>query len=196
RIAGHASGSFATWAPKLYTYTENSFESVLDSDNTLHRNFENSVWASFAVNFGPRTVCRRHRDTSNLPFGWCGITALGDFDATRGGHLILWELKIAVEFPSGATALIPSAAVTHSNAPIARSETRLSFTQFTAGGLFRWADQGHQPTSHYMDKLTAQEKAAELQRQEERCKLALSLFSTLDDLKEDQAARNRLISTR
>ncbi|KAF9471426.1 hypothetical protein BDN70DRAFT_820016 [Pholiota conissans] len=194
RIAGHASASFATWAPNLYTYCEGGFEKLLEKDASLHRNFENSVWASFAVNFGPRTVCRRHRDAANLPFGWCGITALGDFNATHGGHLILWELGIAVEFPSGSTALIPSAAITHSNVPIARHETRYSFTQFTAGGLFRWVDQGFQSTEKYTENLSAHEQAKDLKRQQERCKLALSLFSTLSSIRDHQSARNSLIS--
>ncbi|KAF9471462.1 hypothetical protein BDN70DRAFT_819955, partial [Pholiota conissans] len=193
RISGHANSSFATWAPKLYTHYDANFVKVLDNDPSLERNFENSVWAAFAVNFGPKTVCNRHRDTANLPYGWCSITALGDFDYEAGGHLILWEFKIAVEFPPGTTALIPSAAITHSNVPIGRRESRYSFAQFSAGGLFRWADQDFQRTGDYKGKMTAEEASEDLRVQEERCKFGLSLFSTLSSLKDDQATLGRLV---
>lgn len=40
--------------------------------------------------------------------------------------------------------LFPSAAVTHENIPIQTGETRFSITGYTAGGLWRYADQGMQ----------------------------------------------------
>jgi hypothetical protein len=193
RMAGYANSAFAMWAPKLYTYYESHFNALLDHDPTLRRNWPNNVWASFAVNFGPKTICHPHQDFANLPFGWCGITALGDFDPTRGGHLVLWSLKLIVEFPPGSTILVPSAAIAHSNVPIGRRETRYSFTQFSAGGLFRWVEQDFQCTNAYMSKLTNEGKEDNARQQDERRKLGLSLFSTMKSLPEDCAARKRLI---
>ncbi|KAF8074793.1 hypothetical protein FPV67DRAFT_1408989, partial [Lyophyllum atratum] len=66
------------------------------------------------------------------------VTALGDYDPTRGGHLILYSLKLIIEFPPGSMAIIPSGAVEHGNTPVGPNETCLSFTQYAAGGLFRW----------------------------------------------------------
>ncbi|KAJ3764384.1 hypothetical protein EV360DRAFT_9676, partial [Lentinula raphanica] len=83
-----------------------------------------------------------HRDFLNWPFGWCAITALGRFDPTRTGQLILWELRLVVDFPPAATVLIPSAVITHSNTPVAVDDTRISFTQYTAGPIFRWVENG------------------------------------------------------
>ncbi|KAJ6615271.1 hypothetical protein B0H10DRAFT_1949981 [Mycena sp. CBHHK59/15] len=60
-----------------------------------------------------------------------------------GGHLVLHKFKLVIEFPSGATALIPSATVTHSNTPLQEGEEHFSFTQYAAGGLFRWVEYGH-----------------------------------------------------
>jgi hypothetical protein len=195
-MAGYANKAFATWAPNLFTYYETHFDELLDHDPTLRRNWPQNVWASFAINFGPRTICQPHRDFANLPFGWCGITALGDFDPTSGGHLILWSLKLVVEFPPGSTILVPSAAITHSNVPIGRREKRFSFTQFSAGGLFRWVDQGFQCTNNYMAKLTVEGRKEHARQQDERCKLGLSLFSTMESLPVDQATRNDLVQTR
>jgi len=57
-------------------------------------------------------------DFGNLPYGWCAITSLGPFDPKRGGHLVLWDLQLVIEFPPGSTILIPSAVLQHSNIPI------------------------------------------------------------------------------
>ncbi|KAK7016266.1 hypothetical protein R3P38DRAFT_3203090 [Favolaschia claudopus] len=69
-----------------------------------------------------------------------GVQSLGNFDYTKGRHLVLWECKL--EFPPGSTILIPSAALFHSNTIISAGERRYSFTQYTAGGLFRWVERG------------------------------------------------------
>lgn len=91
---------------------------------------------------GPQVRCFKHRDVRNVPYGWCAITAMGTFDPKKGGHLVLWEPKLILEFPPGSTLLIPSATITHSNVPISPQETRTSFTQYCSGGLFRWVDNG------------------------------------------------------
>ena len=78
----------------------------------------------------------QHRDAANLVYGWCAITALGNFNPTRGGHLILWDMKLVVEFPPSATVLIPSSLVVHSNTRLQEGEECMSFTQYAAGGLF------------------------------------------------------------
>ncbi|KAF9471311.1 hypothetical protein BDN70DRAFT_820184 [Pholiota conissans] len=195
RIAGHASASFATWAPKLYTYHEDHFDVVLNHDHSLQRNFTNSVWAATTINFGPRTITRKHRDYSNLPFGWCAVTALGNFDATKGGQLALCSLKRFVDLPSGRTALFPSAAVAHGNTPIAKHEQRYSITQYTAGGIFRWAEQGCQPSNAYMEGLGEIELEMEVKLMAERCKLGLSLYSTLESIDVDLEARRLATSS-
>lgn len=47
-----------------------------------------------------------------------------------------------IEFPAGSTILLPSVAIAHSNTPIGPGERRCLFTQYTFGGLFRWAARG------------------------------------------------------
>jgi hypothetical protein len=85
-----------------------------------------------------------HKDQGNLPFGLCAVTPFGSFDPDKGGHIILWELKLIIRFPPGSTVLIPSAIITHGNLPIQHNEERSSFTQYAAGSLFRWVDNGFQ----------------------------------------------------
>lgn len=94
------------------------------------------------INVGPQTVTRKHVDHLNIPFGWCVITAIGNYNHRRGGHIVLWELKLIIEFPAGSTICIPSAVVSHSNTAVRPHEHRYSITQYTAGGLFRWVSCG------------------------------------------------------
>ncbi|KAJ7787778.1 hypothetical protein B0H14DRAFT_2537226, partial [Mycena olivaceomarginata] len=92
-----------------------------------------------------------HRDVLNLVFGWCVVQVLGQFDVTKGGHLILWDLKLVVEFPHGALILLPSTTVAHSNVPVQPDEERVSFTQFTAGGIFHYVDNGCQTVEQLVE---------------------------------------------
>ncbi len=101
------------------------------------------------LNLGPRTVTYRHTDNLNVPWGWCAITAIGSYDPKRSGHLILWDLGVAIEFPPGSTILIPSAILRHSNVALSEGERRYSLTQYTAGALFRWEECGFQSEASF-----------------------------------------------
>ncbi|KAL7278117.1 hypothetical protein ACG7TL_008088 [Trametes sanguinea] len=133
------------YAPRLHRYYSDTMDALLHHHRGLRRNFVNSVFASATFNVGPQTVARTHTDHLNLPAGLCAITALGSFDAEAGGHLILWDLKLVIKFPPGATVLIPSALLCHSNTALQPGETRFSLTQYSAGGLFQWVECGFKP---------------------------------------------------
>ncbi|KAK7016259.1 hypothetical protein R3P38DRAFT_3321111 [Favolaschia claudopus] len=140
RISGWTNTLFMAFAPDLWKFYRDTLDAVCSHDPTILRNFSQkfSVFSTTTFNFGPRTVTFPHIDFRNLAWGWCAITALGDYDPDRGGHLILWDLKLIIRFPPGSTILIPSAIMRHSNTNIQPHETRFSFTQFTPAALFRW----------------------------------------------------------
>ena len=175
---------FAAWVPDLYQYYVDHLRPLYARYPWLKHNFLNSIFACASFNFGPMTCTFDHTDPGNLPFGWCAITALGKFDPTRGGHLVLWDLKLVIEFPPGSTVLIPSAALRHSNTAIQHGETCYSFTQYTAGGLFRWVDQGYQTSYSYYAKLGNAQKKEVKVKGEARWKLGVGLFSTLNSLQQ------------
>lgn len=183
RLAGFASAAFATWAPKLYEYYSDHLKRLLAQDKATHRPFKNSVWAAATFNFGPVTTCFKHKDTANLPFGWCGITSLGTFDPKHGGHLVLWEARRVIEFPPGSTVLIPSAAIAHSNVPIRKGERRYSFTQYTSGGIFRWVDHGFKTEKRHRNSLSKAQRAAQAAELLCQLEMGLGLFSTIEQLK-------------
>jgi hypothetical protein len=119
--------------PRLHQYYVDHIDQLLDHNCELHRNFHNSVWALTTINFGPRTCCFGHTNFSNLPVGICSILAAGKYNTKEGGHLVLWECGLVIEFPSGSTILIPSAVITHSNVPVLKKSTHYSVTQYMAG---------------------------------------------------------------
>ncbi|KDR67150.1 hypothetical protein GALMADRAFT_80188 [Galerina marginata CBS 339.88] len=196
RISGFSTGAFSMWAPRLYQYQNDYLTRLIEKDqelrsqNThphpddeeLRRTWSKTPWASAALNFGPQTVCFKHADYNNLAFGWCAITALGNFDYEKGGHLILWELGLVVEFPPGSTILIPSSAIHHSNAQIQPGERRYSFTQYSAGGIFRWIDNGFETVESHRSAMNTEQVSSLLDELGKQLDFGLSLFSTVEEL--------------
>ncbi|KAJ7050383.1 hypothetical protein C8F01DRAFT_1000854 [Mycena amicta] len=148
RIVGFANSMFRSFNLGLHSYYSRTMDVLFAAMPFLHRVFTpaTSVFASFTFNFGPQTVTHPHLDLANLAWGWCFITALGWFDAKIGGFLVLWDLKIYIPFPPGSTIGIPSALLRHSNVGIQPGKIQYLFTQFSAGGLFRYVEDGFQLT--------------------------------------------------
>ncbi|KAJ7044324.1 hypothetical protein C8F04DRAFT_990742 [Mycena alexandri] len=181
RMAGFADAAFAIWAPRLYQYYRKCDAKLRVRHPDLRRPFVGSVYFCAAFNFGRNVWTFKHRDVLNLAFGWCAIQALGRYDATLGGHLVLWDLKLVVEFPHGALILLPSATVAHSNIPVRAGEERVSFTQFSAGGIFRYVDNGCQTVAE-LERKNPEEFARLSAQMASRWEEGLALLSTLDEL--------------
>jgi hypothetical protein len=148
----------------------------------LQWNFAWSVFAACTFNFGPHAITVPHLDFGNLAWGWCAITALGTFDPDVGGHLILWDLKLVIRFPPGSTILIPSAIICHSNVPVGLHERRFSFTQYTAGGLFRWIRNGFKTDEAFQESATPTEKATRRAEDLGRWEAGVAMYRTVDTL--------------
>ena len=78
--------------------------------------------------------------------------------------------------------LIPSSTISHGNVPIQDGESRVSFTQYCAGGLLHWAQHGFQPAK----KLSLESLSKINGLGSSRWVKMLGLFSTLDTLAADQ----------
>ncbi|TFK36611.1 hypothetical protein BDQ12DRAFT_609640, partial [Crucibulum laeve] len=143
-IASFAEAAFSLWVEGLYEHYKQHSNALLAHHQHLHRIFSKSVFSAVMFNFGPQVWTRKHCDSQNLAFGWCAIQVLGIFDHTKGGHLVLPDLRLVAEFPSGSLILLPSAMLTHANVPVGDGESRASFTQYSSGGLFHYVDNGFQ----------------------------------------------------
>ncbi|KAF8192035.1 hypothetical protein K438DRAFT_1965309 [Mycena galopus ATCC 62051] len=182
KMIGFITLLFSLWAPKLYSFYARTRDALQWWRPNLRWNFANSVFAACTFNFGPRAFTRPHLDFANLSWGWCSITPLGSFDPDFGGHLILWDLRLVIRFPPGSTIFIPSAIIRHSNVPIRSHETRSSFTQYTAGGIFRWVRNGFRTDEDFENQSSGAEKAARAAEAETRWEDGMDMFSTIDEL--------------
>ncbi|KAJ8072162.1 hypothetical protein PM082_015720 [Marasmius tenuissimus] len=184
RISQYHNAAFKLWGLRLYKEYKATMDFVFNHPKLSHipRNFsDDNIFAAAAFNFGGKVRTFKHRDHLNWAFGWCAITALGNFNPTKSARLVLWELKLVVDFPPGLTVLIPSAVITHSNTRITEGDERTSFTQYTAGAIFRWVENGgmtdgelREADSGAWTKTKAQKSTAASKR--------IQLYSTLEEL--------------
>ncbi|PPR03025.1 hypothetical protein CVT24_012288 [Panaeolus cyanescens] len=187
RLAAYQDAAYAMWHPQGYIYYLTNLRKLWEHHQALdHPNFPRSILPTVAFNIGDRVCTRRHLDSQNCPFGWCMVTALGEFDSKKGGHLILWELGIILEFPPGYCACLPSALISHSNLPVRADEFRLSFTQYCPGEVFRYVENGFK-TDKGMKAANEVEFNIRAHLRRTRLKKGLDLFSTLDGLKSGRA---------
>ncbi|KAJ7581687.1 hypothetical protein C8J56DRAFT_1056677 [Mycena floridula] len=170
RISGYGSRSFQAFSKTMYQeYLDTLSGIIADPDNPgLKRNFEEKIscFAAATFNLGLQTVSFPHINTKNWVEGHCLIFVGGDHDHTKGGHIVLWDLGLVIEFPAGCSILLMSAALKHSNVKIQPGETRCSFVQYTAGGLVRWLENGYQSDASILERRDPLEMAA----WEERCR--------------------------
>ncbi|KAJ7021533.1 hypothetical protein C8F04DRAFT_972584, partial [Mycena alexandri] len=178
RIIGFSNSMFQSYAPNLHMFYRNQMRILRSSASYLVPLLPEllTVFAACTFNFGPNTVTRLHIDAANLVWGWCCITAFGIFNPDLGGHLILWDLRLVIRFPPGSTIMIPSALLRHSNISIQQGETRYSFTQFSAGGLFRWVENGNRSDKAFFANASAAELRARENARGQRWENGLKMF--------------------
>lgn len=170
--------------PKVAKEYSDNMDALLAHHPEFDRPIDNTFFAAASFNFGPQVVTYEHTDSGNKANGICPIFCSGNFDANIGGHLVLRQLKLLVRFPPGSVALIPSATMMHGNVAIQPGERRESFTQYAAGGLFRWVQYGFRSwkaLSELPDLM-----AEELGKRPTRWQEALAKFSTVSSLHEDR----------
>ncbi|KAH6899086.1 hypothetical protein BKA70DRAFT_1115654 [Coprinopsis sp. MPI-PUGE-AT-0042] len=181
RVAIFASYALSMWFPGFYHYAKVRLDSLYQRMPELSRNFDRSVYPRAAFNLGSSLCTLPHLDLMNCPFGLCSIQAFGTFNHKRSGHLILPDLKLIIEFPSGSLILMPSATLQHANTPVLAGERRSSFTQYCPGGLFRFVDNDFKTKAALKTANPAlYKKNMELKKQ--RWEMGLSLWNTLGEL--------------
>ncbi|KAJ7473406.1 hypothetical protein FB451DRAFT_1035718, partial [Mycena latifolia] len=182
RISSFANMLFAMWAPLLFAFYQAQLGLLAAWKPSMGWIFAGSVFAACTFNFGPHAITAPHLDFANLAWGWCCITSFGKFDPDLGGHLILWDLRLVIRFPPGSTILIPSALIRHSNVPIRAHERRSSFTQYTAGGLFRWVRNGFKTQEEWEVAASPADHMAHAEENSRRWEEGMKMFSVIDDL--------------
>ncbi|KAJ7055653.1 hypothetical protein C8F01DRAFT_994166, partial [Mycena amicta] len=147
------------------------------------RTFPRSAFACVAFNFGPQAATIFHRDWTDRAGKPCAVWAGGPFDHTKGGHIILYELKLILEFPPWTWIIFPSAVITHGNLPVQAGDKRVSIVQYTPGNLCRFIDNGFRTEAKFK---TANKKGYTqmIRDKASRWVNGLKLYSTMEELKE------------
>ena len=175
---------FRIYGRQNYEYVKKTVEDIRKELPSLRQPYDEAVgvYPSRSFNLGPQTTSSPHKDVANLASSWCSITAIGKFDPKLGGHLILEEIGLVVEFPPSSTILIPSALITHHNTPVNDNETRFSIVQYAAGGLFRWAANGFKTDRAWHENATAEMKEQRRRDDAERWQKFLNMFTKYEEL--------------
>ena len=174
--------TYALWHLKGYRYYKTNLDKLWEKyPHLAHLLFPRSIMPNVTFNLGNRVATTKHVDPQNCPFGWCIVTALGDFDATKGGHTILWELGVVLEFPAGACVCLPLAIITHSNITTDENKTRMSFTQYCSGEIFRHIENGFK-TDKFLEHNDPTMLLYRKHLRKSRVKNGYAMFSTMRDL--------------
>ncbi|TFK70210.1 hypothetical protein BDN72DRAFT_766924, partial [Pluteus cervinus] len=180
------SEAFFSFAPKAYRDVQATMRALQQHHPALRLNFPNSIYAAISLNCGPDTTCLEHLDSGNAPHSFCAVTALGEFDPDKGGHLVLFDLRMIIRFPPGSTILLLSAVLAHGNTPIALGDVRYSMTQYFSGGLARWVAYGFRPVKSLGPAKQVKMIHEKVDGQPgERWREKLGLLSTMSSLKGD-----------
>lgn len=173
---------FQFYAPKAYEHCRSNVKSLLDHHPELERPFTNSVYTTFTANMGPSSATTNHVDPHNGAQTFCAVTSAGPYNYKKGGHLVLYDLGLIVEFPPGWTAILPSATIRHGNTRIQKGEKRYSITQYISGNLFQWVRHKFRLAKDVPEV----ERAALDGDSEQRLRDAYGLFSKVGDLAKDR----------
>jgi hypothetical protein len=202
RLLGFAASIFKSYAPRLHKYYGDTLQKLCQEDPRLSCGpgvnlcvghggdaphppgapHQPDPWASRTNNLGRRVATVEHVDQANLAWGMCAIIALGGFDPDKGGHLVLHDLGLVIRFPPGATILIPSAILRHSNIAVPNGQARYSMTLYTAGGLFRWVYNGCKTDKTISKDITPELLEKRRADRQQRWAQGLQMFSKLSEL--------------
>lgn len=135
------SGIFAKYFPELYDHYNDTMELVCAISPDCFYTVEGLPFTSYTLNVGKQCVCNVHVDGLNMVAGLCMVIPFGTFDHRKEGHLIMHEIKMVFELPSGSIVLFPSAIISHENVGIAPGKERQAFTGYTAAATFQWVQE-------------------------------------------------------
>ncbi|KAL0059468.1 hypothetical protein AAF712_013776 [Marasmius tenuissimus] len=173
RYAQHGMKSYHSKLERLYSNVKQGLR--VDNPNLVDP-LPGCCFSACNLNMG-RAVTLRHTDFLNLLFGQCAVLPLGHFDYEAGGHLVLWDLGLVIEFPPGSMILLPSALIEHSNVSIAGNERRSSITFYSASGLFRWVTNGYMSDKEFKDRAGTKMRQRWDQHRADLWKVGLELLS-------------------
>lgn len=182
RTDSPAQGATCTWFPGHVQAYRTQIGILQAWDPNLQCPSEQLSFSAITVNCDPKTICWPHRDCANDAAGLCLDGILGEFDPTKGGHLVFHEPKRILELGPGRIVLFPSALITHESIPIAADDWRSGVTGYFAGGLSRFIAQGMQTRREWEATGDPEDLREHDERGSERWAAGVARFQTVADL--------------
>lgn len=173
---------FNTFAHKPYIQYKETAVALQARHPHLQPTSPNAVFAATTINMGTQSFLPLHVNAGNSPGGWCVATSFGPFNPDKGGHLVLWNMKLIIRFLPGSSILFPSALITHSNTPIQPGEKRYSMIQYSAGALFWWRYNGFRSDKAFLASATCEQLQKREEDRRECWSRALANFSRWEDV--------------
>lgn len=136
-ISCNTIAAYATTVPKAFRKIDDALFDLEEQYDDLECPFPQSVYPTVTFNLGDDISTDIHYDFLNWTFSDCAIHCFGNHDYRLGGHFVIWEWKLVIQFPPSATIIVPSSCVGHGNTPILDGKIRKSMTQYVPGGLMR-----------------------------------------------------------
>ena len=183
-------GAFKAYGKRTFDYMKTTMEALQVSRNSSKENLKlkkpyNDKVKAFSCcsfNLGEQFIFFLHLNDGNLAQLWCSITPVGWFDPRIGGHIVLWDYRLVVEFPPGSTMLLPSALVRYSNISIHPGESCYSIIQYMSGGLFHWVHNGCMSECDWLSQASEKDLRKHQKEQDLQLSKAMKMFTTLDEL--------------
>ncbi|KAJ7164823.1 hypothetical protein C8R43DRAFT_878930 [Mycena crocata] len=185
-IAEFQNDLYRIGAPRVHAHVDQVKYRLLAHDPQLRDIFPGSAFHAAEWFLGSPESAPRLEDLEFV-WAWRGTTMLGRYGHRWGGELILWEERKVIELPVGSTFLFPTAFTRYSFTEVRAGESQYAFSQYSLAAPFRYVDNGFKSEKAFEERAWARVREARQRRRDARMTTALSMYSTLSELQEEEA---------
>lgn len=174
---------YSHFAPELHTHATATKEALLGAEDLFLRESFGGAGGAFTASevFLGSVESPPRLDDRDMLWGWRAITALGRYDADRGGEIILWDEKKVIKFPVGSTFLFPAAFMRYSFTSVGPLEKRYALSQYSEAGLYRYVENGFMSEGSFEATAWKEDQDARDRKRDARMQTALGMYSHIKD---------------
>ncbi|KAK6996432.1 hypothetical protein R3P38DRAFT_2365373, partial [Favolaschia claudopus] len=145
-----------------------------------------SVFSAITIELGGPHFRTDHRGVpwEYEPASWAILTAIGNYRPVNRGHIIFWDFGLVVQFPPGATILIPPGLIRYSFVKVAEHHTRYSILQWAGAGIQRFLDNDDRTDLQFATTTTKKEHEGREGRRRRDHLASIGMFPFVDELRE------------
>ncbi|KAK7002262.1 hypothetical protein R3P38DRAFT_3215414 [Favolaschia claudopus] len=136
RLVSFGNGLVETYCKKSARLLKAQKNALLEVDPDAYYPCDTSDFSVITFELGGphRRTDHRGMPRTYEPGSWTVLTALGQYDPSKGGMIILWDLGWVITFAPGDTILLPAGVIRYSFVAVRPGETRYSMIQSAGNG--------------------------------------------------------------